>query len=119
VLGGIFAEGIDLKGERLTGAVIVGVGLPGITVERDLIKAYFDRKNRHGYEFAYQYPGVNRVLQAAGRVIRTEDDQGVILLIDRRYREKSYRDLLPNTWNPCRIDGDETFRRRLETFWEP
>jgi DNA excision repair protein ERCC-2 len=118
VMGGIFGEGIDLTGDRLTGAVIVGVGLPGMTIERDLIKAYFDGKNRNGFEFAYQYPGINRVLQAAGRVIRTEQDQGVILLIDRRYGEKSYRDLLPDSWELTRIDDKGAFQRRLETFWK-
>lgn len=99
VMGGVFGEGIDLRGERLTGAVIVGVGLPGICIERDLIRDYFDKKNRNGFEFAYQYPGINRVLQAAGRVIRSETDRGTILLIDRRYREKRYQNLLPATWD--------------------
>ncbi len=118
VMGGIFGEGIDLRGDRLTGAVIVGVGLPGICLERDLIKAYFDRKNRNGFEFAYQYPGINRVLQAAGRVIRTEKDQGVVLLIDRRYRENRYRSLLPNSWKLTRIADEATFQQELEAFWK-
>jgi DNA excision repair protein ERCC-2 len=99
VMGGVFGEGIDLMGERLTGAVIVGVGLPGICVRRDLIRAYFDRRGGCGFEFAYQYPGLNRVLQAAGRVIRSEQDRGVVLLIDQRYAQQRYRTLLPSHWH--------------------
>ncbi len=118
VLGGIFGEGIDLKGERLTGAVIVGVGLPGICIERDLIRDHFDRKNRFGFEFAYQYPGINRVLQAAGRVIRSETDQGVLLLIDRRYRETRYRKLLPAGWKAARMTDQKTFAGKIRSFWE-
>ena len=118
VMGGIFGEGIDLRGDCLTGAVIVGVGLPGISIERDLIKDYFHKKNRNGFEFAYQYPGINRVLQAAGRVIRTEKDQGVVLLIDRRYRENRYRNLLPASWEVTRIDDNRTFQHKLEAFWK-
>lgn len=118
VMGGIFGEGIDLRGECLTGAVIVGVGLPGISIERDLIRAYFDKKKRNGFEFAYQYPGINRVLQAAGRVIRSEKDQGVVLLIDRRYREKRYQNLLPISWELTRIDDEKTFIRKVQAFWK-
>ena len=118
VLGGIFGEGIDLKGERLTGAVIVGVGLPGICIERDLIRDHFERKNRFGFEFAYQYPGINRVLQAAGRVIRSETDQGVLLLIDRRYRESRYRKLLPTGWKATRMADVKTFAEEIQSFWE-
>jgi DNA excision repair protein ERCC-2 len=118
VMGGIFAEGIDLQGDCLAGAVIVGVGLPGISLERNLIRDYFDKKNRNGFEFAYQYPGINRVLQAAGRVIRSEKDQGVVLLIDRRYRESRYRNLLPISWQLTRIDDSGAFGRKVQAFWE-
>lgn len=118
VLGGIFGEGIDLQGECLTGAVIVGVGLPGISIEKNLIRDYFDEKNQNGFEFAYQYPGINRVLQAAGRVIRSEKDQGVVLLIDRRYRESRYRNLLPVSWRLTRIDDDEGFNQMVQAFWK-
>jgi DNA excision repair protein ERCC-2 len=117
VMGGIFGEGIDLQGEQLAGAVIVGVGLPGICIERDLIKAHFDRKNGNGFEFAYQYPGVNRVLQAAGRVIRSETDRGVILLVDRRYREKRYMNLLPPTWELSRFNKVNAFHEKVRSFW--
>jgi len=118
VMGGIFGEGIDLKGERLTGAVIVGVGLPGLSLERDLIRDYYNRTRKCGFEFAYQYPGVNRVLQAAGRVIRSERDQGMVLLIDQRYGHRRYRTLLPRHWRLQSI-GDETgFRQKICSFWK-
>lgn len=117
VMGGIFGEGIDLQGECLTGAVIVGVGLPGISIEKNLIRDYFDNKNKHGFEFAYQYPGINRVLQAAGRVIRSDRDQGVVLLIDRRYRENRYRNLLPALWQLTRIGDGKRFEQKVQAFW--
>ncbi|MGO1369238.1 ATP-dependent DNA helicase [Senegalia sp. (in: firmicutes)] len=95
VMGGIFSEGIDLKGERLTGAIVVGVGLPKICLERNIIRDYFNEKNGLGYEYAYMYPGMNKVLQAAGRVIRTENDKGIVCLIDERFSYKSYKDIFP------------------------
>jgi len=97
VMGGVFGEGIDLIGNRLDGAVIVGVGLPGLSFERDLIRDYFNKEEK-GFEFAYQFPGITRVLQAAGRVIRTETDKGRILLIDDRFSNYSYKRLLPGEW---------------------
>jgi DNA excision repair protein ERCC-2 len=118
VLGGIFGEGIDLKGEQLTGVAIVGVGLPGICIERNLIRDHYERKNRFGFEFAYQYPGINRVLQAAGRVIRSESDQGVILLIDRRYRERRYRHMLPDVWTPRPVNHKTNLEENIRSFWE-
>jgi DNA excision repair protein ERCC-2 len=118
VMGGIFGEAIDLKGERLIGAVIVGVGLPGISLERDLIRDYYHRINACGFEFAYQYPGINRVLQAAGRVIRTEKDQGALLLIDRRYSQQRYRRLLPPHWQLRVVDNELGFKQQVHTFWE-
>jgi DNA excision repair protein ERCC-2 len=118
VMGGIFGEAIDLKGERLIGAVIVGVGLPGISVERDLIRDYYQRTRACGFQFAYQFPGINRVLQAAGRVIRTEEDQGALLLIDRRYSQQRYRRLLPPHWRLCVIGDDFRFQQQVRVFWE-
>ncbi len=118
VMGGIFGEGIDLKGERLTGAVIVGVGLPGISLERDLIRDYFSRVRGCGFEFAYQYPGTNRVLQAAGRVIRSENDQGMVILIDRRYAHQRYRALLPAHWRLQFIGDEDRFQQQIRTFWK-
>jgi DNA excision repair protein ERCC-2 len=118
VMGGIFGEAIDLKGDRLIGAVIVGVGLPGISLERDLIRDYYHRTRACGFEFAYQYPGINRVLQAAGRVIRTEKDQGTLLLIDRRYGQQRYRRLLPPHWRLRVVDNESGFQHQVRTFWE-
>ncbi len=100
VMGGVFGEGIDLVGERLSGVIIVGVGLPQISLERNLIKNYFQESHEAGYEYAYIYPGMNKVLQAAGRVIRTETDRGVILLIDERFARPPYSDLIPDHWHP-------------------
>jgi DNA excision repair protein ERCC-2 len=117
VMGGIFGEGIDLKGERLTGAVIVGVGLPGIGPERELIRDYYDRSLGFGFEFAYQYPGINRVLQAAGRVIRSETDRGVVLLIDQRYGRRPYKALLPQWWR-LRPVPPSGFQEQLVAFWD-
>ncbi len=103
VLGGIFSEGIDLKGDRLNGVVIVGVGLPQIGFERDLIKGYFAEKGMHGYDYAYVYPGMNKVLQAGGRLIRSENDRGTIMLIDDRFLLPKYQQLIPNEWMDYKI----------------
>lgn len=99
VLGGIFSEGIDLQGDALIGAAIIGVGYPQVSYERDLIKDYFSQEDC-GFEYAYIYPGMNRVLQAAGRVIRSEEDEGAVLLMDLRYNWKQYESLLPEEWKP-------------------
>ncbi len=117
VMGGVFGEGIDLGGERLTGAVIVGVGLPGIGPERELLREYYDQAQGCGFEFAYQYPGINRVLQAAGRVIRSETDRGVVLLIDRRYAQARYRKLLPGAWRIRALASEASFRGQVAAFW--
>jgi DNA excision repair protein ERCC-2 len=98
VLGGIFAEGIDLPGEQLVGVTVIGVGLPGLSIERDLLVTYFDQKVRPGFDYAYRYPGMQRVLQAVGRLIRSEDDQGAALLVDRRFLESRYEILFPSWW---------------------
>jgi DNA excision repair protein ERCC-2 len=119
VMGGIFGEGIDLVGERLSGAVVVGVGLPGISPEKELIRDYFTNTHNAGFEYAYQYPGINRVLQAAGRVIRTETDRGVVLLIDQRYATYRYRSLFPTEWRPVKVQSHEKFANDLKKFWNP
>lgn len=116
VLGGIFSEGIDLTGEKLIGVMIVGVGLPQIGLERDLIKGYFDEVEKEGYHYAYTYPGVNKVLQAVGRLIRTEEDRGTVLLIDDRYRMPFYQNLLPHTYEFVR--NPEEMQRKLVDFWK-
>jgi len=117
VMGGVFGEGIDLKGERLVGAVVVGVGLPAISPEQDLIRDYYDQTCQAGFEFAYQYPGFNRVLQAAGRVIRTAADRGVVLLVDRRYATARYRNLMPPEWRLQRAPGLDHLKRVVQGFW--
>ncbi len=118
VMGGIFGEGIDLVGERLTGAVIVGVGLPGICMERDLIRDYFNNRRRDGFAYAYTYPGITRVLQAVGRVIRTVSDRGTVLLMDKRYGTPRYRRLLPPHWQIIRTPSGEGLEQRLCDFWK-
>ena len=117
VLGGHFSEGIDLKGDLLIGVMIIGVGLPMISFENDLIKNYFDYEMNGGFEFAYQYPGVNKVMQSAGRVIRGEEDRGVVVLVDQRYQMAYYRRTLPNDWGKC-YTKSTTFEKQLKEFWE-
>ncbi len=118
VLGGIFGEGIDLTGERLIGAVIVGVGLPQLCVERDLIRDYFQVQTGAGFDYAYTFPGMNRVLQAIGRVIRSETDCGVALLIDTRFAESRYRRLFPEWWQPTRARSVDEIRAAAGGFWK-
>jgi DNA excision repair protein ERCC-2 len=117
VMGGIFGEGIDLVGRRLSGAAIVGVGLPGICMERDLIRDHFEAKLQAGFDFAYRYPGFNRVLQAVGRVIRTTRDRGSVLLVDSRFATRRYQNLFPIEWRPVRPRSDRPVASLLETFW--
>ncbi|MCL2033960.1 MAG: ATP-dependent DNA helicase [Oscillospiraceae bacterium] len=118
VMGGIFSEGIDLKGERLIGSVIVGVGLPKISLRQDLIRDYFDgATNGWGYDYAYVFPGMNKVLQAAGRVIRSEDDYGLVLLIDCRFGTEKYKAMYPKFWSHMRmIDTTKELKTALEDF---
>jgi Rad3-related DNA helicase len=118
VLGGIFGEGIDLVGERLIGAVIVGVGLPQLCVERNLIRDYFQQQNAAGFEYAYTFPGMNRVLQAIGRVIRSETDRGIVLLIDARFNETRYRRLFPAWWKYLRVRNAAALREAVCSFWQ-
>ena len=118
VMGGIFGEGIDLVGDRLIGAVVVGVGVPQVCLERELIKEYFDRQSSNGFAYAYQYPGFNRVLQATGRVIRTEVDRGVIVLIDERFTQSRYRQLFPTHWRGFQVvQNTDDIEERLARFW--
>jgi len=118
VMGGIFGEGIDLVGERLIGAVVVGVGVPQVCLENDLIKEYFDQQNVSGFAYAYQYPGFNRVLQATGRVIRTESDRGIIVLIDERFTQARYRHLFPTHWRTFEVvQNTSEIKDKLMHFW--
>ena len=106
IMGGIFGEGIDLKNDRLIGAIVVGTGLPQISNERTILKDYYDAENGCGFDYAFRYPGINKVLQAAGRVIRTTEDTGVILLLDERFWQREYDLLYPREWSdrkPCNI----------------
>ncbi|MCG8483958.1 MAG: ATP-dependent DNA helicase, partial [Clostridia bacterium] len=118
VLGGIFGEGIDLKGEKLSGAVIVGVGLPSICLERDLIKEHFDKHSNNGFQYAYMYPGMNKVMQAAGRVIRTDDDVGIVVLIDERFGYSYYRELFPPEWSHMKyLSNYQSIQETVKLFW--
>jgi DNA excision repair protein ERCC-2 len=117
VLGGVFGEGIDLVGDRLTGAAIIGVGLPGLSIEREIIKEYFGYHYGAGFEFAFMYPGINKVFQAAGRVIRSETDMGVVLLIDQRFREYRYKSLFPSEWTPVSVADMSEIEQELDDFW--
>jgi DNA excision repair protein ERCC-2 len=117
VMGGIFGEGIDLVGDRLSGAAIVGVGLPGISLEREMIRHHFEEAQMPGFDYAYRFPGLIRVFQAAGRVIRTEKDRGTILLIDTRYSHPRYRELFPQEWQVRRVHNHEQISQILAEFW--
>lgn len=118
VMGGIFSEGIDLTGEKLVGAVIVGTGLPQISYEREILKNYYDRKQENGFDYAYRFPGMNKVLQSAGRVIRTGEDRGIILLLDERFCSPDYRTLFPREWENYELCTRGNVREILENFWE-
>ena len=119
VLGGSFSEGIDLPGKRLIGVVVVGVGLPGLSDENNIIRDYYEEKCGMGYDYAYTYPGMNSVLQAVGRVIRTETDQGVAVLIDDRYAEPKYREFYPPEWKKMNLAGDaSSLAEILRRFWK-
>jgi DNA excision repair protein ERCC-2 len=117
LMGGVFGEAIDLPGDRLIGAAIVGVGLPGLSPEREIIKRYYDEKDGRGFEYAFMYPGMNRVLQAAGRVVRTETDRGLVLLLDERFLLHTYRMLLPREWNIVTVRGKRQLDERITAFW--
>lgn len=117
VLGGMFSEGIDLTGDKLIGVIIIGTGLPGISPERNLIRDYFSEHGQNGFSYAYLYPGIGRVLQAAGRLIRTENDEGVIILLDDRFSKYEYRKLFPVEWKNAEYTTVDKIEERLESFW--
>ena len=119
VLGGMFAEGIDFKGEQLIGVIVVSVGLPQINEESDQLREYFDSVYDKGFAYAYQYPGMNKVLQATGRLIRDFEDSGVILLLDERYANQSYRPLFPAHMRHYDIiNNEQQLSKQLEDFWK-
>ncbi|MCR5295598.1 MAG: ATP-dependent DNA helicase [Lachnospiraceae bacterium] len=119
VLGGSFAEGIDLVGSRLVGALIVGTGLPQVGPETELLRRFFDARMEHaGFDYAYRFPGMNKVLQAAGRVIRTEEDRGVVVLLDERFLEKDSLALFPREWEEYTVCSLDNIRSVLDAFWK-
>ena len=118
VMGGIFSEGIDLTEDKLIGAVIAGTGLPQVCTEREILKQYFNAADMDGFDYAYLYPGMNKVLQSAGRVIRTESDRGVILLLDDRFREMRYREVFPREWQQYQLGSVKNLEQEIRTFWE-
>ena len=118
VLGGVFGEGVDLVGSRLIGCAIVGVGLPQVSPRQEMLRRYFDEKDGSGFDCAYRFPGMNKVLQAAGRVIRTEHDRGVVLLLDDRFAQEGYRRLFPWHWAHLQyLPGTDALKQALQTFW--
>ena len=118
VTGGVFSEGIDLKNESLIGCIIVGTGIPQICTERRLLKDYYDEKDGNGYNYAYTYPGMNKVLQAAGRVIRTMDDVGVIVLLDERFARSEYVRLFPAEWADYKLCNLNEAPKLVAEFWD-
>ncbi len=120
VLGGSFSEGVDLPGKRLIGSIVVGAGIPGISNERNILRDYYDlRTEQNGYDYAYTYPGMNQVLQAAGRVIRRDDDRGVVVLIDDRYGTPQYAAMFPEQWSGLQYAGNPSSLAELaRRFWK-
>ena len=118
VLGGVFSEGIDLKNERLIGSIIVGIGLPQICTERIILDDYYRQNGKNGFNYAYRYPGMNKVLQAAGRVIRTDDDYGIIALLDERFMQYEYRILYPREWDDVKCIGMSQIEEEIKRFWK-
>ena len=117
VSGGVFGEGIDLVHDSLIGAIIVGVGLPGISPENDAIADYYHEQHQYGYEFAYQFPGINQVLQNAGRVVRTATDKGIICLVDNRYLNYNYSVHFPPHWDIQYVNSQRQLGDYAKLFW--
>ena len=118
VMGGIFAEGIDLIGERLIGAIIVGTGLPQVGYEREILMNFYNDRGENGFDYAYKFPGMNKVLQAAGRVIRTDEDRGIIVLLDERFLSREYQGLFPADWNNIKRCSLATVSDQVNGFWD-
>ncbi len=119
VLGGVFSEGVDLAGERLIGCAVVGVGLAQINLEQDVIRDFYQEENGQGFDYAYRFPGMNKVLQAAGRVIRSESDRGIVLLLDDRFLTRSYLSLFPAHWNHYRsVSSQHELDEAIKRFWK-
>ncbi|MCI5839103.1 MAG: ATP-dependent DNA helicase [Peptoniphilaceae bacterium] len=119
ILGGIFSEGIDLKGERLIGSMIISVGMPKVSYESQITKEYYDKKYSNGFEYAYTYPGINKVFQAAGRVIRSENDKGIIFLLDDRFSQLKYKRMYPMHWKKIyEVKNEKEIKKIIKEFWE-
>ena len=116
-MGGLFSEGIDLTGDRLIGVIVVGTGLPMVCTEQKILQGYFEEAGKDGFAYAYQYPGMNKVIQAAGRVIRTKSDEGVIALLDERFTKSEYRQTFPREWNDGKICDRHTVGDLVDDFW--
>lgn len=117
VMGGIFGEGIDLKGDRLIGVIVAGTGLPQVCQEREILKQYYEKRGQDGFAHAYRYPGMNKVMQAAGRVIRTDTDRGVIVLLDERFGQAAYRSNFPREWEGYERCSLSNIEGKLREFW--
>ncbi len=118
VIGSLFNEGVDLIGEELTGVIIIGTGLPGLSPEREILRQYYEQKMGMGYEYAFMWPGFNRITQAVGRLIRSENDYGLVLLIDDRYARQEYRTLLPEAWHTIHTKDKDEAIRLVREFWK-
>ena len=118
-MGGVFGEGVDLTGDRLIGVAVIGPGLPQVGPRQEQLREYFDTTRGAGFDYAYRFPGMNKVLQAAGRVIRTPDDKGVVLLIDDRFATPDTRRLMPPHWGDLGlVNSREALQKALHTFWD-
>ena len=119
VIGGVFSEGIDLIGNALNGVVIVGVGLPMICDENNILKEHFQNVYSQGFEYAYMYPGFNKVVQAVGRVIRTETDSGIAILLDERFNYSNYKQIMPSHWKNRKIISSRySLKKEIEEFYK-
>lgn len=118
VMGGIFSEGIDLKHDSLIGTLIVGTGLPMVCSERELLRACYDEQTWNGFDYAYRFPGMNKVLQAAGRVIRTAEDIGIVVLLDERFLTTSYKKMFPREWKYFKACSLKNIEDKVSDFWE-
>jgi Rad3-related DNA helicase len=119
VLGGSFSEGIDLPGKSLIGVVIVGAGVPGISSERNIMRDYYELSRGCGYDYSYTYPGINNILQAAGRVIRNDTDKGIVVLIDDRYSTPKYKEMYPEHWDEMQyFDSSASLNFAITEFWK-
>ena len=118
MMGGIFGEGIDLKDDSLIGVIIVGTGIPMVCNEREIIKEFFELNDEDGFDYAYRYPGMNKVLQAAGRVIRTETDSGIVALLDERFLQRSYYEMFPREWKGIIRTSTGRVKNDVKALWK-